>query len=282
MIKTWKRARLQKQESPLKQQHTAPSNFGPTRACIPASFKGAYSQSRCCTADSTVAYSPKKIRRLRVPYPKLLLTCALCVAAPHLSAAVIFMDDFERSNSSTVGPEWEEVERDSSDVAIYNNQLRMRDQSGDAVDAAVINDVDISSFQNLTLSFDWRATSNTESSDTLYLGWFTRGETEQPSSWVSIWTQALGGSDYLSESISLSAASNPLAQLAFWIDVSSATETVYLDNILLEGDPLTSNVEVPPLTGATVAVPEPSSSLLLLGGLIGLMHRRQRGNTPPG
>lgn len=191
------------------------------------------------------------------------LTFSTLLLGQQAFAAVIYQDDFDRANSNTVGSTWSEIENQSNDVAIYRNQLRLRDQSELAQDAAALLDLGLDNYQDLSLSFDWRATNSTEASDTLYLGW------NDSNGWESVWTQSLGGSDYATVEVDLSALTPSTGhRLGFWIDVSSATETVYLDNLLLEGELLTNSTPDPVAT-----VSEPNTSLLLSLGLMGLLYR---------
>lgn len=198
--------------------------------------------------------------------PKALAFCTLfqsLLFGQHALSAVIYQDDFNRSNNNTLGSTWSELENQSNDVAIYRNQLRLRDQSGLAQDAVALLELDLSNYQNLNLRFDWRPTPNTETSDTFYVGW------NNSNAWQSVWSQSLGNSTYTSVELDLSKlTANPNDRLSFWVDVSSKTETVYVDNFLLEGE-LIANSAPDPVT----AVSEPNASLLLSLGLLGLLFR---------
>ena len=199
--------------------------------------------------------------------------CGLTVTlASNLHAAVIFSDDFNRGNSSDVGNLWQEWEKDSNDVAVYSQQLRLRDHQNSTVDAAIWHSVDTSGFENLNLSFDWRAANNTEASDTLFAGWRDTAGT-----FHSLWSQTLGGSAMATHSIDLDAFGlNDLFDLSFWVDVSASTETVYLDNILLSGDAI--NISTTPTHGNTppaIAVNEPAlPGLLAIAASLLLMRRK--------
>lgn len=199
--------------------------------------------------------------------------CGVAVTlASNLHAAVIFSDDFNRGNSSDVGNLWQEWEKDSNDVAVYSQQLRLRDHQNSTVDAAIWHSVDTSGFENLNLSFDWRAANNTEASDTLFAGWRDASGT-----FHSLWSQALGGSTMATHSINLDAFGlNNLFDLSFWVDVSASTETVYLDNILLTGDATnTSTTTNHGNTTPAIAVNEPAlPGLLAIAASLLLIRRK--------
>ncbi len=204
-----------------------------------------------------------------------LFSIAMCASlgiASGAHAAVIFAEDFNRPNSDTVGVLWQEWEQDSNDVALYNQQLRLRDHQSEQLDAAVWRQVDTSGYENLQLAFDWRASNSTEASDTLHAGW-----RDSQGSMHAFWSQSLGGSGFTNQTIALDGfALNTLFDLSFWIDVSAATETVYLDNLLLSGDTIAGTRQPPSTdTGAAVSVYEPGSIALLVMGLSALAWRRK-------
>ncbi|TNC82981.1 MAG: hypothetical protein C9356_00595 [Oleiphilus sp.] len=221
----------------------------------------------------TLLVSPPAIR-LKPRWTALLLCCSL-FSCLHTHAAIIYHDDFDRDNSSLVGQGWLETEKDQTDVAIYQNALRLRDYRDQAPDAAAVRTIDLTDFSNVALSFDWRATSNTEPSDTLFLGW------KSPDlSFNTLWSASLGGSDYLTQTIALNSADSANGSaLAFWIDVSSASETAYIDNVLITGDPLSvepATEPVPESQNKVRAVPEPASSMLLISALAALLAGRKQ------
>ena len=192
--------------------------------------------------------------------------------------AVIFSDDFARSNSNTVMNNWLELEKDSNDVAIYQQQLRLRDNRTGEPSAAAIQAVSLEPYEDIQLSFDWRATSSTEPSDTLFVGWQLEDE-----SFTSFWNTALGGSGYESMTFDIAPEDIPsdYAALAIWIDVGSANETAYIDNFLLSGELIaTSPDEVNETTTDASQVPEPSSLALLIASLgLAQLSRRRSANS---
>jgi len=163
-------------------------------------------------------------------FKHILCVIGIALVAQTSHAHVIFQSTFNQTNYSNLNPLWTEVERNNNDVAVYQSQLRLRGQSILAQDAAVSLGVSLSHYTQLSLQFDWRALASTEPSDTLYVGWKTEANT-----WLSVWQTALGGSSL--DRVELTALEQPgiSAQLAFWIDVSAASETVYLDNIIVSG-----------------------------------------------
>lgn len=186
-------------------------------------------------------------------------------------AAPIFADDFSRANSNDPGNGWLSLEKDANDVAVYRDTLRLRDTRDELPSAALYRSVDISDFSAFSLSFDWRATTSTEPSDELYAGF--RNESGD---FEALWNTALGGSDFVTETFALDLPADDMQtlDLAFWIEVGSANETVYLDNILLSGVPRTNAENDNTETLATVD--EPASLSLILAGLAGLCHSRVR------
>src|SRR5262245_3730716 len=100
-----------------------------------------------------------------------LLALAMAVlvglAAP-ASAAVIFSDNFTRSDNDTVGNSWFEQENDSNDVKISNNQLRLRDFNPEA---AAWRTVTGTGWTNIVLSFSWTDIGEPSSSDKFYVAW---------------------------------------------------------------------------------------------------------------
>lgn len=179
-------------------------------------------------------------------------------------AAIIFEDDFARGNSSTISNSWLEYENDASDVAIYNQRARLRDEASIAPDARLSLDLNLNNYSNLSVRFDWGANTGTEPSDFAYFGWYseTRG-------YSALWTQALGGSPMENVELSLTTPSASDALLAFWIDVSAASETFYLDNFILDGDLLESSEPM-------ASVPEPSTLGLLGAGFALLLLSRRK------
>jgi len=182
-------------------------------------------------------------------------------------SAVIFEDDFDRSNTNIVGLDWNEGEKDSNDVAIYRNQLRLRDHQN-GIGASISRLFDPQATSGLSIAFDWRASNNTENSDFFYLSTNLSREPDN-----AIWQTQLGGSEYAHTVINFSdlnlTGSDPISTLFFWIDVGSASETVYIDNLMV-----TQDLIVDALEAEVTEVPEPGTTSLLALGLLGLYSRR--------
>lgn len=185
----------------------------------------------------------------------VLLTTLLSSFASIAQAAIIFSDDFNRANNNTVGNGWTELEDDANDVAIRNGRLRLRDTLPGNPDAASTNAISTLGFTDIFLSFDWAASSNTESSDDFYVDWSTDN-----ANFTNLFSTGLGGSGF--ESVSLGPLAglggNDPIYLRFWIDVSTSSETVRIDNVVLSGTRI----------GGPSRVSEPATLLLLGLGLL--------------
>jgi len=195
------------------------------------------------------------------------------ISTPAVSA-VIFEDDFDRSNTSIVGLDWNEGEKDSNDVAIYQNQLRLRDHQN-GIGASISRIFDPQAASGLSIAFDWRASNNTENSDFFYLSTNLSREPDN-----AIWQTQLGGSDYAHTVINFSdlplTGSGPISTLFFWIDVGSAGETVYIDNLMIaQALTFDDTPTIPEVTVPSVNVPEPGTTGLLASGLLGLSFRQK-------
>jgi|GEM_PF-1880216 len=225
--------------------------------------------------NSTLTLTSQKTRpQTRPSYlQRLLLTFVLLICTSWSHGALIFSDDFSRDNSNDVQNNWQELEKDSNDVAIYQQQLRLRDNQSETPSAAALQAISLESYQDLRLTFDWRATTSTEASDTLFVGWQRQDE-----SFTNLWSSALGGSGFNTVSFDITTADIPAdyASLAIWIAVGSANETVYIDNLLLSGELINSgSTEDGGPTENSSQVPEPSSLALLTLGLA-LVTRKKK------
>lgn len=186
----------------------------------------------------------------------------LCAIPAH--SAVIFQDDFSRANSSDPGPQWLSLERDDNDIAIYNERLRLRDYLTTGITHAQFY-LDTSGYENISLSLDWRVLSSTEASDSLSISSDTLAHAQAN----SIFTTGLGNPGVYNNTFSIT--DNFVGRIGFWLDVNSASETVYIDNVLVMGDPSSLQDATPPF-----AVSE-SSSIALIGiGLAGIGIARRK------
>ncbi len=179
-------------------------------------------------------------------------------------SAIIFQDDFARSNSNDPGLHWLTHERDDNDIAIYNERLRLRDYLTLGMTHAQFY-LDTSGFENAFLSLEWQVLSSTETSDSLTI----TSDFFEHSQGSSLFTTGLGSPGIFEKTISIT--DNFVGWIGFWLDVNSASETIYLDNILGTGD-------LKPYQGETkaAAVSEASSFALIAIGLAGLAVARRK------
>jgi hypothetical protein len=193
---------------------------------------------------------------------------ALMVGAA--SAAILFEDDFDRSNSNTVGNGWSELNNSSSDVAISGNRLLLRDElSGNPDAAAASATIDATGFENTMVSFTWTPLGPNSSNDLLKLVWSLASDNlsmtneEAWSNVVPPFSVGSNGTNTVTASVGVGATDKKF-RLMFWTDVSDADEGFYIDNVKVTGDPIS-------------AVPVPASLPLLVAGLagFGLMRRRK-------
>lgn len=205
---------------------------------------------------------------------------AISLVATQSNATILFEDNFDRANSSNPGSVWSVNEAQANDVAIYKDELRLRDylpsstNTASTLTSALFN-INASAFQTVDITFDWRVLSSTEASDSLFFG--IAGSNGSLSE--QLFQTSLKSSGSYSTNVSLNGLSN--LTLGFWLDVNSHTESIYLDNVMAVGtapyatNPNPSN----PLTGSnppTYAVSESSSLALLLFGIAGLATRKLR------
>lgn len=198
-----------------------------------------------------------------------------------LSAATIFLDNFDRANSNIVGNGWAETEGAAASVAINNNQLVLSNNiGGTGVDAQVLQgSFSTVGFTNITVSFDYRQFSNTAGvndaadNDRLYFAWGT-------SSAASTVNPVAG---FFSASSTILSSGNinlgPLAAgTTIWVrlftDVSEGqpgtAEGYRVDNFLVSGDAIVSQT---PLPGALMLM---VSGLAGFGGVAAIRRRRTK------
>ncbi len=184
------------------------------------------------------------------------------------NATTIFFDDFNRPNSKTVG-DWTEIEKDDWGVGVWNEQLYLekdKHHGHSGIDAAAILTTSMTGYENIYLSFDWNAPENTENNDKLFVQ-YNLNETV----WVELWEHNLGGSNYVSELLSINAIDDGASvQIRFHTVVDKNDEWAYIDNVLLSGDVIVPISIVP--------VPEPATMLLFgigLMGIAGIIRRKK-------
>lgn len=188
-----------------------------------------------------------------------------CSGIAH-SAPIQIEHDFE-TRSNDLGSQWTEIENDSNDVATYNGALRLRDNAAGTVSAAAISNYHYDNTTSYLVSFSWRATQNTESSDTLYFGLYDENL------WQPLWTASLGGSSWQREDINLEAGLGMEGQFGFWTEVSASTETAYVDYLYIQPSiPTQDNITT--VETNPVSVNEPTPLLLALIGMAAVALRR--------
>jgi hypothetical protein len=200
------------------------------------------------------------------------VVATLWTASP-ASAAQIFSDNFNRSNNNTVGNNWSEIEDSNHDVSIVSNHLMLEDQGGNQFIDAAATQLSISTlgYQNITLSFDWAALTDSDSSDLLIAEWrIGSGAWNTATGGTNLATLGLGGNGSFSGSGTLDligAANLSNIQLRFRTNVSDHDEGAYVDNVVLSGTAI-----------STTPVPEPASLTLFGSGLLGFgaLIRRRR------
>jgi hypothetical protein len=200
------------------------------------------------------------------------VVATLWTASP-ANAAQIFSDNFNRSNNNTVGNNWSEIEDSNHDVSIVSNHLMLQDQGGNQFIDAAAAQLSISTlgFQNITLSFDWAALTDSDSNDLLIAEWrIGSGAWNTATGGTNLATLGLGGNGSFTGSGTLNlvgAANLSNIQFRFRTNVSDHDEGAYVDNVVLSGTAI-----------STTPVPEPASLTLFGSGLLGFgaLIRRRR------
>jgi hypothetical protein len=200
------------------------------------------------------------------------VVATLWTASP-ASAAQIFSDNFNRSNNNTVGNNWSEIEDSNHDVSIVSNRLMLEDEGGNQFIDAAATQLSISTlgYQNITLSFDWAALTDSDSSDLLIAEWrIGSGVWNTATGGTNLATLGLGGNGSFTGSGTLDligAGNQSNIQFRFRTNVSDHDEGAYVDNVVLSGTAI-----------STTPVPEPASLTLFGSGLLGFgaLIRRRR------
>lgn len=226
---------------------------------------------------------------------KILTAVFLLWATIQAQAGLIneeFSEDFSRNNSNRVGNTWYEFNESADDVKVLNGALRMRDNAEGIIDAGVYRKFELG-VSGLTLSFDWMPLIDSASNDFLNVSW-TSACSEHSCQWENLFSANLGANDeawinsqvVLPELVGLDDF-----YLLFWVDLSERQQGyghdhdeehdededednadnkgVWLDNIYL------ITVSEPAIAPALfslespVAIPAPSSLLLVLAGMLG-------------
>ncbi|NIZ60871.1 hypothetical protein DL239_07780 [Sedimentitalea sp. CY04] len=191
---------------------------------------------------------------------------AFVLAAGSVSAATVFQDNFSRS-SNMVGNGWSELERYSSSVRTFSNDVLLLGNilSGTPDAAAASAVIDATGFENLTISFKWKSYNKNEYADKLTLSWASDPAplmTNQ-NAWTQLYRGNDGGTNWHIRTRSLAAADNSMFNIMFWTKVSSSNEGFALDYVKITGD-------------AISAVPLPATGFLLIAGLGGLGALRRK------
>lgn len=183
---------------------------------------------------------------------------AAVIAAP-VSAAIIFEDDFNRSNTDTLLNGWSEIESSSADVAIRGNRVRLKDDLPNTpVDAAAaqLGGLSTLGLGNITLMYDWGPFMESETADILTVQW----KLASNATWLTLAVHTLGGPEGVltPNSISLGpdAANKADLQFRFFVTVTDSIAGAWIDNVKLTGEPQ--------------PVPEPVTIVLFGAGVLAL------------
>jgi len=218
---------------------------------------------------TTQRFSFRAISTSSFKSAKFALIGAALSTSPIAFGTTIFEDNFDRPSSTVVGPGWLESEASSNDVAIYNNELRLRGYQSNQ-DTYALFELDTSDWQDITVSFDLRILSSTEASDSLVFGL-----ADQTNNLIdTLFSTDLGTAGSTSTSFALPTAFDDAGSMTFgfWLFANSHTETVYVDNLVISGTQLAT----PQPDSNSTAVSEASSLALLTLGLAGLFAQRKR------
>ena len=214
---------------------------------------------------------------------KITFLCLSLLISPQLvwSAQIdIFSDNFNRQNSTSVNNGWLEIDsNDNEDVRIINGTLQMKDDG-----SAITHLLNTTGINELSLTFDWLALSDSDNDDFLKISW-----SSDQNNWNTLYfdqnndKRSLG--DYsqswhheIIDSSLLSALNNLDGfYLQFWIDLSGLhnnKEGVRIDNFSFSGYNIVQNNLAAPHS-ALASVPEPSVFALLGIGLISILSLKR-------
>jgi hypothetical protein len=200
------------------------------------------------------------------------------LVSPATMSATIFADQFNRTDRNKVGRNWEEINRNVNDVAIFDHALLIRDDNGGEPGAAATHLINTQGFDKLRLTFAWQALAPSDADDLFYVSW-----SADQINWTTLFARSLGGSGWTTSTLlpAMLSTLNDFGEfyLRFWTDlsgtnISKRTEGVLIDYVKLTGH-LIPTAEDAPLSGDDdddpANVPEPSQAALLALGLFTML-----------
>jgi len=184
----------------------------------------------------------------------MLGAAALLWGAGSASAVTIFTDNFNRADNDTVGNGWIEHNDSANDVAIRDNQLRIRDQASTAPDAAIAQGTILitTGFTGLQVSFDYRRMQDdgdgvsNEAGDNLLVSWAPSGTSITGTGWTTAATLFSNSDSFVSTGLINLVGALGEIDVRLHTVVNNDDEGYMVDNFSVFGTPGASAVPLPP------------------------------------